>query len=267
METQENTNISSTPGRPSEEIRSSRSGRAWGGLIIVAVGAVLLAKQAGADLPAWLISWPMIPIAAGLYVGARHKFRHWGWLIPVTVGVVFMIDKFVAGIAISRFIWPAIIIIVGLVMIFRPRRNRERAWRRWHERQHERSERFEFSLEMEVGRSEENYLDNVNIFGGSKKVIISKDFRGGEVVNIFGGTEINLTQADVNGKAELEIVQVFGGTKLIVPANWTVATEDMVCIFGGLDDKRNPATLSGEGGKTLVLKGTCIFGGIDIRSF
>jgi predicted membrane protein len=266
METQENTNTPSTPDRPSEEIHSSRSGRVWGGMIIVVIGVVLLARQAGADLPEWLISWPMIPIAVGLYVGARHRFRHWGWLIPVTVGVVFMIDKFMVGIALSQFIWPAVIVIVGLVMIFRPRRSRERAWRRWHER-HERFERFENSRGLPTERTSENFLDAVNIFGGSKKVVISKDFRGGDVVNIFGGTEVNLTQADVNGKAELELVQVFGGTKLIVPANWTVATEDMVCIFGGLDDKRNPATLSGEGGKTLVLKGTCIFGGIDIRSF
>ena len=260
METQENKGTPETPDRYSYQARSERSGRAFGGLVIVTAGTLLLAKRAGADLPEWLFSWPMIPIAIGLYIGARHRFRDWGWLIPVTVGVVFLIDMFVVEISIGQFMWPAIIILIGLMMIFRPRRNRERAWKHWHEKHQ--------NLQYEsIERTEENFLDNVNIFGSSKKVIISKDFKGGDVVTIFGGSEINLTQADINGKAVLDLVQVFGGTKLIVPANWAITTEEMVSIFGGLDDKRNPAMLATEGGKTLVIKGTCIFGGIDIRSF
>jgi hypothetical protein len=107
------------------------------------------------------------------------------------------------------------------------------------------------------------------VFGGVKKNIISKNFRGGETVTIFGGTEINLTQADVNGGVVLDLTQIFGGTKLIVPPHWRIQSKDMVAIFGGVDDKRpllsNASTE--ETNKVLILKGTCIFGGIDIRSY
>ena len=37
---------------------------------------------------------------------------------------------------------------------------------------------------------------------------------------MFGGAEINFMQADIQGRVELEVNQVFGGTKLIVPAHW-----------------------------------------------
>src|SRR5690606_17089618 len=43
----------------------------------------------------------------------------------------------------------------------------------------------------------DDYLKSTSIFGDVKKTIISKRFRGGEVVNAFGGTDINLIQTDI----------------------------------------------------------------------
>ena len=117
--------------------------------------------------------------------------------------------------------------------------------------------------------SGDDHLDSTVIFGGVKKNIISKNFRGGEAVTVFGGTEINLTQADVSGPIVLDLTQVFGGTKLIVPPHWKIQSQDLVCILGGVEDKRpimsDPSSVSDS--KVLVLKGTCILGWIDIKSF
>ncbi|SKC44713.1 LiaF transmembrane domain-containing protein [Ohtaekwangia koreensis] len=248
MDTQENTSP------------SNQSGRAWGGLIIVAVGAVLLAKKAGADLPSWLFTWQMALITFGVFVGAKHRFRDWGWLVPVAIGSVFLADRFIEDISIEQFFWPIIIIFIGLVMIFKPKRNRDGAWKRWNEKQHQ-----QFSA-MSSQNTEEDFINAITVFGGAKKVIISKDFKGGEATTFFGGVEINLTQADINGRAELELTQVFGGTKLVVPSNWKIQTEELVSVFGGLDDKRKNITTP-DPDKTLVLKGTCIFGGIDIKNY
>ncbi|MBM3416907.1 MAG: hypothetical protein FJY20_10820 [Bacteroidetes bacterium] len=52
--------------------------------------------------------------------------------------------------------------------------------------------------------------------------MLSKDFKGGDIVNIFGGTEFNLSQADIKGRVTLEVTTIFGGTKLIVPSHWEV---------------------------------------------
>ena len=38
-------------------------------------------------------------------------------------------------------------------------------------------------------------------------------------------------------------------------------------IFGGIEDKRRMQTITGPPEKTLILKGTVLFGGIEIKSY
>jgi predicted membrane protein len=109
-------------------------------------------------------------------------------------------------------------------------------------------------------------MDSTSIFGGSKKTILSKNFRGGDVTNIFGGAEIDLTMADIDGKVIIDITQLFGGTKIIVPPHWQVVS-NLSAVFAGVDDKRLRKTGSGDNNKILVLEGVSIFAGIEIRSF
>lgn len=111
----------------------------------------------------------------------------------------------------------------------------------------------------------EAYTDIVSIFSGVKKTILSKQFVGGEIVCVFGGAELNLTNADFNSPVVLDLVQIFGGTKLIVPANWEIRAE-AATIFGGIEDKRRqpPNTLAD---KVLILKGSIIFGGVEVSSY
>jgi predicted membrane protein len=82
----------------------------------------------------------------------------------------------------------------------------------------------------------------------------------------MGGTEINLTNADINGVVVLDVTQIFGGTKIFIPATWDVSSE-MAAIFAGIDDKRSLVNVIPDRSKLLVIKGTSIFGGIEIRNF
>lgn len=231
-----------------------RKGRIFGGLLIVLVGVILLLRQSGFYLPGWLFSWPVILIVLGLYLGLRHSFRGFVWLIPLSVGTVFLLDRFYYY-DLSIYLWPVLIIGAGLYMIFRSAGRGNEKRRKWDDTVTE-------TLTDDI-------LDSAVVFGGVKRVIVSKNFRGGEAVTVFGGTDINLMQADIQGKVVVELTQVFGGTKLLVPANWRVQTQDMVAVFGGVEDKRplinDPAAIDPE--KVLVLKGTCLFGGIDIKSY
>ena len=92
------------------------SDRTLAGGVLLIIGSVLLADRAGADLPHWLFTWPMILIAVGVFSGAKNGFREWSWLIPVTVGVVFLICHNIPGYSIRDF-WPVAIIAVGVSMI------------------------------------------------------------------------------------------------------------------------------------------------------
>jgi predicted membrane protein len=181
------------------------------------------------------------------------------WLLPFGAGLVLLADRFwLFEFDVKEFIWPSIIIIIGLVMIFRPRRKKEDQWFDWRKMNAE-------SANRPVG-GEEDYIDTVSVFGSTKKNILSKDFRGGECVNFFGGTELNLMQADITKPIVLDMVQVFGGAKLIVPSNWTIHTSELVSVFGGVDDKR---MVQGplDPTKILILRGTNVFGGLELKSY
>ncbi len=235
---------------------SNRKGRIFGGLLIVVVGVVFLLDRTGIDFPRWFFSLETALIMLGIYIGVRHAFRRIVWVVPVAIGAFLLIDDFFPYYDFSDYIWPLVIIGVGLSIMLRAgRRSREPYWRKW-----------------EAANTEnfgDDYIDSTVMFGGVKKNIISKNFRGGDATTVFGGTDINLSQADINGRVVLDLTQVFGGTKLIVPAHWKIQSEDLVAIFGGVEDKRPilSDTSKVDPSKVLVLKGTCIFGGIDIKSY
>lgn len=253
METQ---NTPTTNPSENNNANNFGRGRVLGGFIIIIVGVLLFAREVGVEFPRWIFSWQMFLIGLGIYIGARHNFRQFGWLIPIAIGVTFLIEDIIPDIQVRAYLWPLIIIGIGVVMILRSRsKGRDDLFRRWEKNA------------SDVNRTTEGFFESVTIFGENKKQVLSKDFKGGESVCVFGGTEINLSQADINGRVGMELVQVFGGTKLIVPSHWKIETEEMVSIFGGLNDKRQILNTPIDGTKVLVLKGMSMFGGIDIKSF
>jgi predicted membrane protein len=115
--------------------------------------------------------------------------------------------------------------------------------------------------------SNEDRIESTTFMAGVKKNIISKKFKGGEITNVLGGAELNLSQADFEGTITLEITNVLGGTKLVIPANWEIQSE-VVSVMGSIEDKRPIITnVNVEKNKVLVLRGTVFMGGIDITSY
>jgi predicted membrane protein len=252
---------------------NKRNERVSGGLVLLLIGSVLLARQLGAPLPDWLFTWPMILIAVGLFMGIKLRFRNPGWLLPTFIGTVFLADQMILGVNLKPFIAPVIIIGIGLLFIFRPRRRswaggcrhgRHRFGRLEETDQSNRTTTNAGAPEYAADRSD--FIDATAVFGGVKKIVLSKNFQGGDITNFMGGSEINLTQADFKGRVHIDTTNVFGGTKLIVPAHWDVQS-DVVAVFGGVDDKRRVNGVALDPDKVVVLDGTCLFGGIEISSY
>lgn len=243
-----------------------RSGGIWTGVFVLLIGVAALVKASVTDLPDWVFSWQTFLIALGVFLGVRHNFRGVSWFVLMLIGGGFLIPEVYSDIDMHRYIWPAVMIIIGIFLILRPRRRYN-----WDLTDDEKKNSTPSGIEDativdETKGSKEDYVNATSVFGGAKKNILSKNFKGGEIVNIFGGTELNLSQADINGEAVIEMTTIFGGTKLIIPSNWTVKS-DAAVIFGGIEDKRNMPPINDPTGKVLTLKGTVIFGGIDIKSF
>jgi len=240
----------------------SSHGHIWTGVFILIIGVAALLKATLTNLPDWLFSWEVLLIVIGLFLGLRHNFQGAAWFILILVGGAFLLDDIYPDIEMRRYTWPLVLILVGLFFIFRPRR-------RWISDEREKKSSPGITTvdpkDPDATYSKEDIINATSIFSGTNKTILSKNFRGGEIVNIFGGTELNLTQADINTEAIIETTTIFGGIKLVIPSNWTVKSEAVV-IFGGVDDKRPMPGPNEPTNKILTLKGTIIFGGVDIKS-
>lgn len=249
--------------------KSHRRGKVAGGLLVVAAGSLFLARELGVVIPEWVFTWKMVVMGLGVIMAIKHKFLHPAWIVLVAIGGAFLLNDICPDLHIKPILWPVLIIIVGLFIVFKPRRNSYKARNQWRKCQKLQGG-FHPGAQHSFGVEEptkEDFIDSTAFFAEVKKNILSKNFKGGDITNVFGGSELNLSQADFEGKAELEITQVFGGTKLIVPANWEIRSE-LVTVFGSVEDKRPVQTqVSNEPMKVLLLKGTTFFGGIDIKSF
>lgn len=249
--------IEKKPETPSES--NWGGGRAWAGLLVIAVGSIWLAREAGADIPRWVTSWPMFLVAVGLFVGIKSNFKNWGWIIPTGIGIAFLVDRIFWDINIRPFIAPAVIVVIGLFILFRPRGKQDDVWSNWAKANPDWDK-------SPVNPTSEDSIDSVAVFGSVRKNILSKNFRGGSTVSFLGGTELNLTQADMTQPIVLDMTQVFGGAKLIVPSNWTIHSAELVSVFGGVEDKRMIAA-NVDPNKILKLTGVSVFGGLEIKSF
>ena len=245
-------------------IKSNNNGNIIAGLILVGVGVALVLRNMSFPFPEWLFSWPMILILVGIYTGVKHRFRNTAWIILIGIGSFFLFDKFIPGISLEPYFWPVIIIVVGILFILRPRKVYQgnffdkKDWKRrgtWQ------------AYSSNTGVDDNDYLDITSVFSGVQRAVLSKNFQGGKISCVFGGAEIDLTQADITGIVTLRMEAVFGGVKLIVPPHWQVINQ-IDGVFHGVDDKRRaPAGAYTEINKTLVLNGSAVFGGIEIRSY
>jgi hypothetical protein len=108
-----------------------------------------------------------------------------------------------------------------------------------------------------------------SFFSGVKRRIVTKDFRGGKVVSLYGGCELDLTEAEIVGdSAVLDVRAIFGGCEIRVPKTWKVSWKgNALGMFAGLGDRTRPtAPGSAPALKNLIVKGRVIFGALVIRN-
>ena len=282
--------------------RHHPAGRILAGLILIGIGGALFAQKFYGGLPEFLFSWKTALIALGFYIGARRLFYGRKWLIPIFIGGVFLLEDFIPAFSIHNYFWPLFFVFVGMMMVFRPRRkwgHRFAGFNRFGRKRYGpgKYDRYDcaendrgFTVHASIINDEENNASTANkyndaeptpqatsfkdagekihtnvFFGGEKKTIISKNFKGGEITCVFGGAEINLMQADFTGTIEIEINQVFGGTKLLIPSNWKVQSQ-VSNIMGGFEDKRKESVYTEDPEKVLIIKGENVLAGIEIKS-
>ena len=226
------------------------------GIAVISFGILFLLERQGMPFPGWVISWKTIVITAGLITLYKHRFRSFFAWVVVCIGVAFLSNDFYPHSVDKKLILPILVIAFGIHMVLKHtslfNKNKEQE-----------TTFFDDSREL----SSEEYIRSSTVFGGTTKNVVSKTFKGAHLTTVFGGTEINLMKADIEGPININTRTVFGGITLIVPANWQVHS-NVTTIAGSVEDQRGFSSESSfDQHKLVTLKGTCLFGGVEIRSY
>ena len=263
-----------------EKNYNNSGSRVYIGIFIFLAGILLMAYKMGAPLPEWLFSWPIILIGIGLITGIQSRFQSSAPYILLLIGTVFLLkENNILNFKI--YLFPIILMIIGANFLFNPKRGRKRNKIFMENNDNDdltgfaRDNSFTASATdkprsnfvlMDDGKVPEENLNVNAILGGIKKNILSKNFTGGTITCFMGGAELNFLHADMERPVVIECNNIFGGTKLLIPANWDIKS-DITAIFGGVDDKRKFTNVEVNHNKTIRLTGACLFGGIEISNY
>ena len=214
-------------------------GRVYFGTLIVAVGVIFLLDNGDVLDAGDVFSsyWPVALIGAGLLMFVTNP-THWVSALIVTgIGVGFLLST-LDVLDVSDFIWPIVIVVVGLAVIFG---------------------RGSRSKVEQTGDT----VSSFNMFSGSELASHSKRFTGGDVSAVFGGAELDLTDALPEEGAELDVFTAFGAVEVTVPRGWNVVVKGLP-LFGAFENKtaKDPVP---EGAPELVINATAIFGGVEVK--
>ena len=222
------------------------------GAIILAVGIIFLLDSLGyVRARHFLQFWPMILILLGISKIVRHDSRLWGAVL-LLFGVFLQLSELGIGHFTWNQFWPLLLIAAGVMAMWSAIQAR-RAMSR---------------TASEPTSDPRTTLDESTVFGGVEKRFNGREFHGGRLQAIFGGIEIDMRDADMaENEAVIYANAIFGGIELRVPETWYVAARGQG-VFGGFSDstRYQPPSDPDKPKKTLLVLGTSLFGGVEIRN-
>lgn len=223
----------------------SRSG-ALIGLVLIAVGAIVLLDQLDLVEIEWLIAeldvywryWPLILVGIGVYtlatggslLGAALWIAVGGWF------QLWLLDVIEAS-PLELF-WPLLLTTLGTVLV------------------------YQALTSSAVGGEPDDRFNVVTVWSGQVRRLRTPAFAGGSATAVMGGCEIDLTGTDMSsGEATVHAVAFWGGVEIRVPENWTVV-DRIVPILGGTEIEENPLA---DADRRLVLRGVAVMGAIEVK--
>ena len=226
-------------------VTSRNASRLFVGLVIIAFGAIALLDNFGVVRigNVWRL-WPLILVAIGLSKVLRPRGspgRVAGTILTV-VGVWLLLENLGVWPYSLGDLWPLIVVALGVFLVWGALGNRPRG----------------------PFPDDSSRVSSFSMLGGTEHRSKSQDFQGGDATAILGGCKIDLRQAAIkSGEALLDVFAMWGGVEIIVPRSWSVVIKGAP-ILGGFEDKTDSPRE--EGGPRLIVRGTALMGGVEIKN-
>jgi hypothetical protein len=253
----ENRNRSTWQPAPDTDSGTVSAGLIFG-FAIVAAGVIFLLDNFGVPVGFLWEYWPIILIAVGLakVVDSRDTSGRTGGAITMLVGLVLIAHKihlpFLNNVNLWQ-LWPLALIAFGFMTLWGALEGKGVvgvAGAPWN---------F-------AGTGTPGNCNMFSIFGGSNRKV-SGDFKGADLVAVFGGGGLDLRNATMSAdEAVVNVNAIFGGFEVRVPETWLVEVH-VAGIFGGHEDKTHqPDPRLVPNPKRLIVRGSTIFGGLGLKN-
>jgi hypothetical protein len=222
----------------------------WAFIFIVGGGIFLMRNfnMLHFDIPFDIISWRLIPLMIG--INALMKKDYINGVVSILFAIIFYIPDFLTAAERVQYykLWPLGLVAIGVVILLKRQFPKQ----------------FD-GTQIQTG--DLNFINESNIMGGSSKKFFTKEFIGGKINCIMGGSEVNLTEANLVNNSVLNVFVVAGGIAMRVPKEWNIQL-DIMAIAGGVDDKitKYPENVVNPAMR-LILTGYVVAGGIEIKRY
>jgi predicted membrane protein len=222
------------------------SGHFFGGVVLIVLGVLFLLDTLHLvpGIEDVFRFWPILLIILGIRkLQEQHRTgcRPRSGLFWIVLGAFLLASEtHIFRVNIWNLFWPAMLIWLGI-------RTLQRKTRRPR-------------ISSSDGSST---IFLTSVMSGIRRQYNSQEFKGGKIEVVMGGCELDLRGANMaSGEAILDVSVVMGGIDLRIPDDWTVVCR-VTPILAGIDDRTYSPK---EGTKRLVLEGSLIMGGVDIKN-
>lgn len=219
----------------------------WGA-VLIAIGVIFSLNAFGiTDIKVFFDGWWTLFIIVPCFIGIFTDREKTGNIIGLLIGLFLLLccQNVLSFGMLWKLAIPAVIVIIGLKLIL--------------------GGLFGEKAVKMISESRQKG-DNIKIgcatFSGQDMNFDGEVFSGAELTAIFGGVECDLRTAIIEKDCAITASAIFGGIDIYVPDYVNVKINSN-SIFGGVSGKNKRPPI--QGGVTLYINATCIFGGIDIK--
>ena len=234
--------------RERNEVKMKKFGNILWGLVFIAVGLIVGCNAMGITninifFKGWWTLFIIVPSFIGLF---KDNNKTWD-IIWLVIGIVlFLCIRDILSFAIiGKLIFPFILVMIGLSFIFK--------------------DTFRTKVNEKIKKLNAERVDGEDFcatFSGINSDFNGQEFKGANIDAIFGGVEIDLTNAIINHDQIINASAIFGGIDIRVPKGINIKVKSTP-IFGGVSNKLKYEF--NENIPTIYINAFCLFGGVDIK--